>query len=376
MPRVLPGCPLPLVTWSPFPVSLPIHNILALAGRVRVSSGYLHMMELLRGLACRGCHVALVCSRIGADMGSRETPFPVSTWSEVAGRWRAAWGRPDVEAFARRQNAQVIHVHGTGLGAPASRLLHVVDAPIVFTPHSASSHLAQIRRIQRYAGRVLALSESLREGLLNRGHVPREKLRVLRPGVELSAYAVTPPRMDGYVPVVGTTAPFEASRGQATFLEAAKLLLDSGREAEFVLAGDGPAEGALRRKARHLGLDKRCTFVTRLEDYRNVMAALDVFVRTALSSSMGHTVIQAMALGKPAVVVAAEGMLELVDDGRTGLLVPKGDTQAMARAVAGLLDDPARARAMGLAARAHIVEHFNMDTMAAAVLKTYEEVLE
>jgi len=356
-------------------VSSPVHNILAIAGTVRMRSGYLHMIELLRGLAAHGCQVTLACSRVADGLASWAMPCPVHTWSEIAGAWPGLRGGEAFEKFARQQKAQIIHIHGTGLGWAAARFLRLVDTPAVFTPHSASSRLGQLRRVQQRAKSVLALSESLREGLQNRGHVPREKLCVVPPGIDVAAYELALPQMDGHVPVVGTVAPFEATRGQACFLEAAKQLLDSGRKAEFVVAGDGPAERALRRKADALGLRKKITFVTRLQNYRDVIAALDIFVRPAVSGGIGHTVIEAMALGKTVVVVAAEGMLEIVDEGRTGLVIPRGDPQALALAVGQILDDPAQARTMGLAARDRIVKEFSLEKLVTSILRTYAEAL-
>ena len=349
-------------------------NVLAVAGRVRMRSGYLHMFDLLRALASRGNQVALACSRLSPEWSSRELGFPVYAWSDAPYNWTRKGGGT-LEEFVAHQDPHVIHVHGTGLRWAGRALLNHVEMPIVFTPHSSTRTLWQTRWIQGRSRLVLALSESLREGLLNRVKVPREKLRVIRPGVDVNAYKLSLPKMNGRRPIVGTVAPLEEDRGQGYFLEAAKRLVESGCSAEFVVAGDGPAERELRRKVETLGIGKHLTFVTGLRAYRDVITALDIFVRPALGGGIGHTVIDAMAFGKPIIITAAEGMLEIVDDGHTGLVMPKADPVAMADAIDRLLRDPDEARAMGKAARESVVEQFNMDVLVQKTMDAYQEVL-
>ena len=356
-------------------MSVPVQTVIAVAGRVLMRSGYLHMMDLLRGLAARGCKVCLLCSRLQSEFQSHDVPFPVHTWEEVAGRWPALGGEAALREFVLREKAQIIHVHGTGLGFTGNRLLKSVRVPIVFTPHSASEDLRAVRRMQGHAVKVIALSEYLREGLVNRGRVPREKVNVIPLGVEVERYEIFLPQFENHAPLVGTISPLEAGRGQADFLHAVKLILNSGREVEFMVAGDGPTERSLRRQAAALGIEKRLTFVTRVSSYRDVMCAVDVFVRPGVRGGIGHTVLEAMAMGKPAVTIASASMLEIVAEEVSGFMVPKGDIPAMAAAIERLIDDPSLAREMGLAARRHVAKNFSMDQLIKNVLRIYSEAV-
>ena len=333
------------------------------------------MLDLLRGLHGRGCRVVLVCRELPAEIGCREIPFRVVTWQQV-GRHLSVFRHEEMfrEIF-QQPAAQVIHVYGTRLGPAGRRLLKVLTTPAVFTPISTSHDMAEATRIQRRCGGVIALGQSMREALVNRLRIPREKVSVVSPGVDLSACPEAPPRADGRVPVVGTAGPLEPGRGQQLFLEAARRILDSGRQAEFVVAGDGPAEKKLRRYAADLGLNKRLAFVTRLAAYGDVISTVDVFVRAAPTATIGTTVLEAMGCSKPVVACATAGIVEIVEDGVSGCLVPKKDVTALTAAIGRLLDDPALAQRIGAAARRRVAERFNMEAVVEKTLRVYADVV-
>jgi len=356
-------------------VSTAIQSILAVAGRVSLQSGYLQTLALLQGLAARGCEVALLCSRMQSEFRARAIPFPAHTWTEVTGHWPSLRSETAILEFVRQRKVQVIHVQGTRLGRSGRRFLRIPIAPVVFTPHSTLTGLREIRWMQRRAARVTAMSEYLREGIVNRARVPREKLVLIPPGVDPDSVEELLPRVNDRVPIVGTVAPLESERGQFDFLEAARMILDSGREAEFVIGGDGPAERALRSRAEALNLGKHLTFATRLADYAHVIRTLDIFVRPTVAGGIGHTVLQAMAMGKPVVVVAAANMLEIVEDNHTGLVVPKKSAAALAASIGLILRDPPLARRMGEAARRRVAERFNLDQLIRNTLRVYAEAV-
>lgn len=89
----------------------------------------------------------------------------------------------------------------------------------------------------------------------------------------------------------------------------------------------------------------------------------------------GQVIIEGMAAGKPVVATNGGGVPEIVEDGRTGILVPMGDVQAMAEAISQILSDPVEARAMGIRARQRVADHFTLQQTARRVEAVYEEVL-
>ena len=106
----------------------------------------------------------------------------------------------------------------------------------------------------------------------------------------------------------------------------------------------------------------------------NVLASLDLFVLPTHQEALGTVFIEAGAMGVPAIATRVDGVPEVVKEGATGLLVPLGDSAALAAAITALLDDPARRQAMGAAARAWTATRFSRAAMIDGMLAVYEKV--
>lgn len=183
-------------------------------------------------------------------------------------------------------------------------------------------------------------------------------------------------------PLVGLVGRIKLRRkGQDTFVRAAALLRERCPDACFVIVG-APFPGneshvaELRRTIDQLGLADRVVLTGHIPDTRIPLAALDVSVMASgTPEPLGNVTIESMALGKAVVGTAIGGTTELIDDGRTGLLVPPNDPRAMADALETLLKDPARRQRLGEAARRHFLEHLEFDAFRGNIEALYREVL-
>ena len=137
-------------------------------------------------------------------------------------------------------------------------------------------------------------------------------------------------------------------------------------DVHLALAGEGPDRAALEALARDLGLGPRLALLGWRQDVGALLAASEVLVVPSRIEPLGNVVLEGFAAARPVVAAAADGPRELIEDGRTGLLVPIGDDAALAAALAGLLADPARAAAIGAAGRAaFLAEHAEAPVLAA-----------
>ena len=132
---------------------------------------------------------------------------------------------------------------------------------------------------------------------------------------------------------------------------------------------------ALETQARTLGLGDRLVFAGHREDVPSLIAGMDIFALPSLNEGMGRVLVMAMALGKPIVASKVGGVPELLGEGEAGVLVPPGDSRALAHAICALLDDPARAKALGEAGRRR-APRYSADAMIAALTKLYHEVMD
>jgi glycosyltransferase involved in cell wall biosynthesis len=108
-----------------------------------------------------------------------------------------------------------------------------------------------------------------------------------------------------------------------------------------------------------------------MDDPRELLRALDIFVMPSLYEGLGVAALEAMACGLPVIASDTGGLREAVEDGRTGLLAPPGDVVALEHAIETLTEAPAMRAAMGAAACARAIERFGMTTMARRTLEFY-----
>ena len=192
-------------------------------------------------------------------------------------------------------------------------------------------------------------------------------LRFLRmPTVETLHHGVDPAAVRGWessdgvreelgipddAPLVGTVANFRPSKGHAVLLEAAVRVRRAIPKVRFVLVGLGPLESEIRRRARELGLDGTVVFAGARGDAPRVAGACDLFTLPSVYEGLAIALIEAMALGRPAVVTRAGGLTEVVEHGKQGLVVDPGDPKGLADAIISLLRDPDLRHQFGEAGR-------------------------
>jgi glycosyltransferase involved in cell wall biosynthesis len=176
---------------------------------------------------------------------------------------------------------------------------------------------------------------------------PRERLKHL-PNFADDLAGDAPARLDGprRLLAMGRLHP---NKDFPTLLRALARL---PAEAHLSLAGEGPERAALEALARDLGVAPRVTFLGWRRDIGALLAGAEMLVVPSRAEPLGNVVLEGFSAARPVVATAADGPREVIEDGRSGLLVPIGDDAALAAAIAGLLADAPRAAALAAAGRA------------------------
>ncbi|MDQ2686756.1 MAG: glycosyltransferase family 4 protein [Armatimonadota bacterium] len=227
---------------------------------------------------------------------------------------------------------------------------------------------------------VVAISESVRRRLASR---PGQPVKVVHDGCALHWFAVPalaagPPPAAPVVALIGRIA---AWKGQHVFLRAAALTLRDRPGVRFQIVGSAmfgeeEYERSLHDLAGELGLGDRIEFLGFRDDVPALLASTDVVVHAStLGEPFGQVVIEGMAAGRPVVATNAGALPEIITDGETGLLVPPDDARAIASAIASLLDNPARAHAIGSAARERVRERFTVARTCDHIQVLYDQIL-
>jgi glycosyltransferase involved in cell wall biosynthesis len=301
--------------------------------------------------------------------------------------------------IARRDRPALVHTHaakGGTLGRVAVMLAFPRKRPAVvhtFHGHSLtgyfSSRTARIyTRIERFLARrtdvLVAVSEEVRDDLVGLGVAPREQFEVVRLGLDLSAFAGDGDREArraalraqwGVGPeeqVVTLVARLVPIKRVDRFLAMAALLRDRPHT-RFVIVGDGDLREQLQASEPARALGDRIVWAGFRRDVPDVCFASDVVVLTSDNEGTPVSLIEAQAAAVPVVSTSVGGVRSVVLDGESGLLAD--EPEALAAAVGSLLDDPARAAAMAVRGREHVLATFGVERLVDDLDRLYRRLL-
>jgi glycosyltransferase involved in cell wall biosynthesis len=356
----------------------------------------LRIMQVLHqgggaGSVASTLHLALGLQRAGADV-----LFVCPPGSEVealaAGGDLAVVPLP-LDAGARRANAaalaQVLARHRPALVNSQSardraaltwlRLTGRLAMPLVLTRRQMPrTFLLENWLASRAADRVIAVSHAVARALRRRG-TPARKLVVIHNG--LIADRVDRPVPErailtwkdriGWTPEQRTVGIVARPKDQRVALEALRRVQTPVR---LVLAGVEPSS-ELGERARMVGAPHTAVCVPFTADVRPLYELLEVVLLPSRMEGFSQSLLEAMALGKPVIASGAGGNPELVTDGVDGMLVPALDARSWAAALERVLMDPARAAALGEAARRTARERFSLGRTVSRTLELYRSLV-
>jgi glycosyltransferase involved in cell wall biosynthesis len=334
---------------------------------------------------------------LGHDTGS------TATWLDVlhqAGlsveflgltRLREPGGIPRLARAIRRADPDVVHAHLEDSATLAPLATRLTGHACVSTYHHVAVPRQGRKRWRERLSigaanrgeRVLFVSAASRDSFAAIYGGPRPHWQVVHNGVELDRFTVPvagsgPALPAGLgipedVPVVTVLGRLGTGKGQAVAVAAWPRVLERVPDAHLLLVGDGPLESDLRRQVDDLGLHHRVVFAGRRRDAERIMSASTLTCLPTIREALPTALIEAAACGVPAVASATSGVLEVVDDGRTGLLFPYGDERRLADAVVALLEDDPRRSAMGTAARRLAERRFDAEIWADQLHAVYQQ---
>lgn len=296
-----------------------------------------------------------------------------------------------VTRLFRRSRPDVVHAYlpaANVIGPVAARLAGV---PCVIVSKRALADYKErfplLRRVEplgnRLADVVLVNSDAVRRDIERTEKHWEGKFRKIYNGV-----APLPPWTPGEVdrfragnglplraPVAICVSNFYPYKGHGELVEAAARIVPRFPDVTFLLVGrDSGTLEATRALARERGIEGSVRFAGSRTDVADLLRASDLFVHPSREEGFSNAVLEAMAAGLPVAAFDVGGNREAVVDGETGLLAPARDALRLGDAMAGLLGDPAKRKAMGDAGRARAAERFSMERMVAEMVALYESL--
>jgi glycosyltransferase involved in cell wall biosynthesis len=175
-------------------------------------------------------------------------------------------------------------------------------------------------------------------------------------------------------PVMGIVANFRPQKGHHDLFRATAEVRKVLPDVRLVVVGQGPLEQQLRDHVNALGLEDTVLFTGQRDDVPRLVSAFDLFVLPSLFEGLAIALVEALALGKPAVVTQVGGLVEVVQHGKHGLVVQPGDHRGLAGAIVRLLQDPDLRRRLGEEGRRRAAD-FDIRRAVGRVEQVYQEVL-
>ena len=338
-----------------------------------------------------------------AALGHFAIRRPRALWGVLAEVLRGTWGSANFFVGAigifpkavriayemERQGVTHVHAHFANHPTVAALIVHrLTGIPYSFTAHGHDIHVERrmLREKVDAAAFAIMISEYNRRLVLQEcpGTDP-DKLRVIHCGADTALFAPPP----GERPAAGTgtltivcVGSFIEVKGHRHLIEGCRLLRDRGTKIRCHLVGDGPGRDALAAQVADAGLEGEVVMhgplprpaVARLMLESDVIVQPSVPTRRGSREGIPVSVMEGMACGLPAVASRISGIPELVDDGVSGILVPPGNPAALADALERLAADPDLRCRMGRAARARVLESFDLARNAARLADLIREV--
>ncbi len=246
--------------------------------------------------------------------------------------------------------------------------------------------MQRVRRVYRpFVNHYMALSRDLADYVQTKVRVAPSAITQAYNGVDAEHFS---PSASGQQPIegcpfhhgrhflVGTVGRMQAAKDQAmlarAFVKAIALAPELAERLRLVMVGDGPLLGEVRGVLAAAGLQHLAWLPGGRNDVAQVMRGLNVFALPSLAEGISNTILEAMACGLPVVATAVGGNADLVQQGKTGFIVPPGDPENMALRLVEFAQNAELARNFGAAGRARVTSAFSMQAM----VKTYQDVYE
>lgn len=290
-----------------------------------------------------------------------------------------------LNSFLKKEKIDLIHAHTRVTQVLSALISRHQKMPYVTTCHGYFKKRFGRRIFGCWGRKVVAISEGVKAQLVRDFEVEEDRIALIRTGIELNNFLKGAPEEQRVrfrhkwnltdSPVVGTIGRLSPVKGQDVLLRAAKEVVRDFQDTKFLLVGNGPDEKRLKRLSAELGLEKDVIFVDSVDDTKEALSVIDIFVLPSIEEGLGLSLIEAMAFGKPCIASRVGGIQDLIEDGVTGMLFNPGDPNDLARAIKYMFNDAHKRETFKDKARRRVINDFNIEDMASQIEKVYEEVL-
>ncbi len=286
----------------------------------------------------------------------------------------------------RRERFDILHAHSFGSNLWGTVIGRACNVPVVLAHEHTWSYVGHpVRKwldghvIGRLATRFIAVSSLDARRMVSIEHVPAGKVVLIPNGYRPRTSEPVGDlrqelRLDARTPLIAAVTVLRPQKALSVLLEAHARVLAEMPDARLAIAGEGSERHKLEMASRQLGSDHRVHFLGFRPDVDSILSTSDIAAASSDYEGTPVVSLECMANQIPLVATAVGGLPEVIEHGRTGLLVPPRDPQALADAMLSLLRDPVRRDQMGRAAGMRLPE-FTIESSVEKLIALYEALI-
>lgn len=366
-------------------------NILLLTTRLNLGGIGVYTASLAKALKRKGQGV-LVASSGGQLLEELKKDdiehiyLPIDTSLDIGPHTAVAYLK--LSSLIKERDIQVVHAQTRVAQVIAHFLSKRNRVAFVTTCHGFFKRRWFRRMLPGWGDRVIAISDAVREHLVNDIKVSKNKIRVIYNGIDLERFSRDLSSEEKSLirkehglkeyPTLGIISRLSEVKGHRYLFGALAKLAAKFPNLQLLVIGDGPScyLRGLKQLTRRLGIADRVLFHGACPDTSRPLSVIDVFCMPSIQEGLGLSILEAMAKGIPVVASDVGGIYTLIKHRQNGLLVPPKDEEALAKAIAEILDNPALAEEMRKVSKRLVEERFSLEMMADRVIKVYQEAIE
>lgn len=266
----------------------------------------------------------------------------------------------------KKEKIDILHLHGYGASSFGILAALLTRTPVIVHSHDNNTNYPLYQRfadifLTRYADKVIAVSGSVKESSIRKRRFNESNIIVMHNAIplekfqELDSIHIEEEKkrlgIDPVYKVIGTVTRLREEKGNEYFLEAAAEVLKLFPETVFLIVGEGPLRAELQIYCKKLNIEKNVIFYGFSKEVTKQYSIFDINVISSLTEGSPGALFEAMAMGKAIISTNAGGIKEIITDGKTGLLVPSGNSIEIAKKIIFLLRNEKERKKLGQFAR-------------------------
>jgi glycosyltransferase involved in cell wall biosynthesis len=289
--------------------------------------------------------------------------------------------------FLKNEKIDIVQTYHFGSDIWGTVIAKLAGVPVIISNRRdmgfwrKTMHVKAYRLINRWVKKIVVNAGAIKKMIVESEGVSSDKIEVIYNGVEFhesgrhsdisrSSLGLHPQEM-----VIMHVANLKPVKGHAYLFEALGLILEQVKNVRVFLVGDDMSGGLLQEKVRALGIEKHVTFLGKRQDIASLLEIADVCVLPSLSEGLSNAILEYMVAARPVVTTDVGGNAELVEEGVTGFLVPKGDARALSFALLKLIADKNLRIGMGSKGRQKVIANFSVEGMAQRYENLFDSLL-